>query len=112
MGLKLEGKKSRVYCMIGDGEVQEGQIWEAAMSAPKFHLSNLCLILDCNNGQIDGPVDKVMPIEPIADKWKAFGWHVIEIDGHDMVQILKAYEDARHLQEKGGTNPFSSSPGP
>ena len=84
MGLKMDGKSSMVYCLIGDGEMQEGQIWEAAMSAPKFELSNLCVILDNNGGQIDGPVSKVMPIEPIADKWRAFDWHVIEIDGHDM----------------------------
>jgi transketolase len=95
MGLKMDGKKSRVFCLVGDGEIQEGQIWEAAMSAPKFELSNLCVILDCNNGQIDGPVSQVMPIEPIADKWKAFGWNVLEIDGHNMDEILGAYADAR-----------------
>lgn len=105
MGLKLEGKKSRVYCIVGDGEIQEGQIWEAAMSAPKFGLSNLCVILDANGGQIDGPVEQVMPLEPLADKWKAFGWHVIEIDGHDMDEILGAYRESRTLQEKGGNKP-------
>jgi transketolase len=105
LGLKADGKSSRVFCLLGDGEVQEGQIWEAAMSAPKFQLSNLCAILDCNNGQIDGPVTHVMPIEPIADKWKAFGWHVIEIDGHDMTQIQKAFTEARNLQSQGGTKP-------
>jgi transketolase len=105
LGLKHDGKSSQVYCMIGDGESQEGQIWEAAMSAPKFELSNLCVILDNNNGQIDGPVSQVMPIEPIADKWKAFGWHVIQIDGHDMKQILQAYREARELHEKGGKKP-------
>src|SRR6186997_2107806 len=95
MGLaaRLDGRQSRIYCMLGDGEIQEGQIWEAAMSAPKFKLSNLCAILDANGGQIDGQVGQVMPIEPLADKWKSFGWHVIEIDGHDMPQILKAYDE-------------------
>lgn len=105
LGLKMDGKTSRVYCMLGDGEIQEGQIWEAAMSAPKFELSNLCVILDCNNGQIDGPVNKVMPIEPIADKWRAFGWHVIEIDGHDFNQILSSFKEARNLAAEGGTKP-------
>jgi len=105
MGLKLDGKTSQVYCLIGDGETQEGQIWEAALSAPKFQLSNLCVILDNNNGQIDGFVSDVMPIEPIADKWKAFGWHVIEIDGHKMDQILKAYQEARELHQNGGKKP-------
>ncbi len=105
MGLRMQGKKSRVYCMVGDGEVQEGQIWEAALSAPKFKLANLCAILDANNGQIDGPVSEVMPIEPIADKWRAFGWHVIEIDGHDIPQIQKAYREARDLEKNGGAKP-------
>jgi transketolase len=105
MGLKADGKPSRVYCLIGDGETQEGQIWEAAMSAPKFQLSNLCVILDYNKGQIDGPVDRVMPIEPVADKWKAFGWHVIEIDGHNMDQILHAFQEARDLQNRSEKKP-------
>jgi transketolase len=91
--------------MIGDGEMQEGQIWECAMSAPKFELSNLVVILDNNGGQIDGPVDKVMPLGPIADKWRAFNWHVIEINGHDMAQITRAYGDARKLHESGAKKP-------
>ena len=90
MGLRVDGKKSRVFCMIGDGESQEGQVWEAAMSAPHFKLSNLCVILDANNGQIDGPVDQVMPIEPIANKWRAFGWRVLEVDGHDLEALVLA----------------------
>lgn len=104
-GLKLDRKKSMVYCMIGDGEMQEGQIWECAMSAPKFQLSNLVVILDNNGGQIDGPTDKVMPLGPIADKWRAFNWHVIEIDGHDYDAILKAYAEARKLRDGGATKP-------
>ena len=105
MGLKLAGKQSRSYCLIGDGEMQEGQIWEAAMSAPKFKLSNLCVILDYNKGQIDGPVAEVMPVEPIVDKWRAFGWETIEVDGHDMGQIVGAFEQARRSQESGSTRP-------
>ena len=106
LGLRLEGKKSRVYCLMGDGEIQEGQVWEAAMSAAKFKLSNLCAILDANNGQIDGPVADVMPIEPLADKWRSFGWDVLEIDGHRMDGILDAFARARTLQTQGSTKPL------
>ena len=105
MSYKLDKKSSRVYCILGDGEIQEGQIWEAALSAPKFQLSNLCVILDNNGGQIDGPTDQVMSLKPIAEKWRAFGWHVIEINGHDFSQILTAYREARSLQESGNTKP-------
>ena len=86
--------------MIGDGESQEGQIWEAAMSAPKFGLDNLVVILDHNNGQIDGHVTEVMNLEPIADKWRAFNWHVLTIDGHDYEQIAKAFAEARATKGK------------
>jgi len=85
----------RVYCLIGDGESQEGQIWEAALSAAKFGLDNLVCILDYNKAQIDGFVRDVMPLEPIADKWRAFGWHVISINGHDFDQIFDAFGEAR-----------------
>jgi transketolase len=105
LGLRLDRRKSRVFCLIGDGESQEGQIWEAAMSAPKFKLSNLCVILDHNGGQIDGPVKEVMPIEPVAAKWRAFGWHVIEIDGHDFGQIQGAYREARERETQGAHEP-------
>jgi transketolase len=101
LGIRLNGSPGRVYCLIGDGEMQEGQIWEAAMSAPKFKLSNLCLILDANGGQIDGPVAKVMPIEPIVDKWKSFGWNVVEVDGHDIPALNQVFADIRRQSEKG-----------
>jgi transketolase len=78
----------RTFCLIGDGELQEGQVWEALMSAPKFQLGRLCVILDANQGQIDGPVSEVMPIEPISDKLTAFGWKVSQINGHDFESIL------------------------
>jgi transketolase len=106
LGMKLDKKPSRIYCLMGDGEIQEGQVWEAAMSAAKFELSNLCAIVDCNNGQIDGTVDSVMPVEPLVDKWRAFGWHVIDINGHDMEQILGAFREARMVAEGGETKPF------
>ena len=92
---KMDGEPYRVYCLIGDGESQEGQIWEAAMSAAKFRLDNLTAILDYNKAQIDGFVEDVMPIEPIAEKWKSFGWHVIEVPGHDYEAIFTAYDEAK-----------------
>jgi transketolase len=99
MGLKVDAKPGarlpRVFCMMGDGEIQEGQIWESAMSAAKYKLNNLVAILDSNGGQIDGRVSDVMPLEPIMDKWKSFGWNCIEIDGHDFPQILAALEKSR-----------------
>jgi len=91
LALKLDKMASRVFCIVGDGEIQEGQIWEAAMSAPKFKLDNLTVILDYNHGQIDGPSDEIMSLEPIVDKWKAFNWNVLEVDGHDrraMMDVL------------------------
>lgn len=105
LGMKLDQSPARIFCVLGDGEIQEGQIWEAAMSAPKFELSNFCVIIDNNQGQIDGPVSKVMPIEPVVDKWKAFGWKVFDIPGHDMETILQTFAEARKLQESGGKQP-------
>jgi transketolase len=100
LGSKLDGDKFRVYTVIGDGESQEGQIWEAAMAAPKYKLDNLVVILDHNNGQIDGHVTEVMNEEPIADKWRAFNWHVLTIDGHDYKQIDEAFAEARATKGK------------
>lgn len=97
---KIDGKDYRVYVLLGDGEIQEGQIWEAAMAAAHYKLDNLTAFLDHNKMQIDGPVEEVMSPEPIADKWRAFGWHVINIDGHDMEQILKAVEEAKQTKGK------------
>ena len=99
LGLKLAGSAARVYCILGDGETQEGQVWEAAMSAPKLGqpdhaLDNLVVILDYNQIQLDNFVKKVLDIEPVITKWQAFGWPVIEIDGHDIGQIEKALDQA------------------
>lgn len=80
---KLDKKDFKVFCLIGDGETQEGQIWEAAMSAAKYQLGNLVVITDFNRGQIDGTSDEVMSLNPLADKWRAFNWNVTEVDGHD-----------------------------
>lgn len=100
MGLRLDGGDQRVYVMLGDGEVQEGQVWEAAMAAAHYKLDNLTGFLDYNNLQIDGPVEEVMGVAPLADKWRAFGWHVIEIDGHNLAQILAAVDEAKATKGK------------
>jgi transketolase len=100
LGFKLDKKPNRVFCVFGDGETQEGQIWETALSAPKFKLNNLVCFTDNNNGQIDGKVTEVMDLEPLADKWRAFRWAVHEIDGHDFTQILGALDKARNETEK------------
>lgn len=100
MGLKLDQSKSVVYCLMGDGETQEGQIWEAAMSGAHYKLDNLVGILDNNGLQIDGFVKDVMGIEPIGDKWRAFGWEVIETDGHDISALLEAIDKAVAVKGK------------
>lgn len=92
---KLDKKDFRVYCLMGDGETQEGQVWEALMSAGNYKLNNLCVFLDANKYQIDGQTKDVMDIEPLEDKIKAFKWNVLRIDGHDMEQILGALKKAR-----------------
>ena len=102
LGLKLAGKASRVYCVLGDGEIQEGQVWEAAMSGPKVgapdhRLDNLCVILDYNGIQLDGFVKKILDLEPVVEKWKSFGWPVIDVDGHDIAQVDKALDQAESI---------------
>ncbi len=100
LAAQLDQRDVFVFCMMGDGEIQEGQVWEAAMSAGKYRLDGLVAILDANRGQIDGHVAEVMPIEPLVDKWQAFGWRVRRIDGHDYTAILEAYDWARVKQGK------------
>jgi transketolase len=100
LAAKLDRKTYRIYCICGDGEMQSGQIWEAAMLGAHFELDNVTAFVDRNMLQIDGPTEKIMSIEPLADKWKAFGWNVIEIDGHDMRQILDACDRAKDTRSK------------
>jgi len=100
LAAKVDKKDYRVYVLMGDGEIQEGNIWEAAMAANHYKCNNICAILDYNGFQIDGATRDVMNLEPIADKWKAFGWHTIIIDGHNMPQILEAYAEAKTIQNK------------
>ena len=97
---KHEGSKARVYTVLGDGEIQEGLVWEAAMAAAHYGLDNLCAVVDHNGLQIDGRNDDVMKVNPIDEKFKAFGWNVICIDGHDMAQITGAFAQARAFSGK------------
>ena len=94
-GIKQLKKANRVYVLMGDGEQQEGSIWEAAMAAAHYKLNNLCAIVDDNGLQIDGPTEKIMNVEPIGDKYRAFGWNVVEIDGHNLDEVNGAYEKAK-----------------
>ncbi|MHB9154643.1 MAG: transketolase [Endomicrobiales bacterium] len=94
LGLKAGKMPNRVYVLMGDGEQQEGSTWEAAMSAGHFKLDNLCGIVDCNGLQIDGRVKDIMNIEPLSDKYRSFGWNTVEINGHDLKEVLEAYEKA------------------
>ena len=91
---KINKKDYRVYAILGDGEIAEGQVWEAMLSAAKYKLDNLCACVDVNGLQIDGRTADVMPTEPLDKKFEAFGWHVIHVDGHDYAQIEKAYAEA------------------
>lgn len=97
---RLDGASYRIYCIMGDGEQQEGSIWEAAMAGGHFALDNLCAIIDRNRLQIDGWTKDVMNIEPLADKYRSFGWHVIEIDGHNVAQIAAAFDEAARTKGK------------
>ena len=103
-GMALAGKLNksnyRVYCILGDGELEEGQIWEAAMTSHHYKLDNLCVIVDNNNLQIDGKVEDVMNIYPIVDKFKSFGFETIQIDGHNITQIMEALGQARKIKGK------------
>lgn len=100
LAARMDGKKHRVYCLTSDGEHDAGIVWEAAMFAGKNRLSNLTLIIDRNNIQIDGFTEDVMPIEPLKDKYEAFNWHVLEIDGHNIEAIVDAANEATAIFEK------------
>ena len=100
LAARMDDKKHRIYCLTSDGEHNTGIIWEAAMFAGKNRLSNLTLIIDRNNIQIDGFTENVMPIEPLKDKYEAFNWHVLEVDGHNMESFIDAINEARAIYEK------------
>jgi transketolase len=100
LAARLDGKRHKVFCLMGDGEQQEGQVWEAAMEAGHFHLDNIIAVIDCNRLQIDGWVKDVMQVEPLADKYASFGWQVIRVDGHDMQALVNAFDEARATEGK------------
>ena len=97
---KLDKKNYRVYCLLGDGEIEEGQVWEAAMAANKYQLDNLCVIIDHNHLQIDGKIEDVMDSSPLDKKFKSFGFQIIKIDGHNIEEIGKAFEVAKNIKGK------------
>jgi len=100
LAARLRGSPSRTYVLLGDGECEEGQIWEAGMYAPHVRLGNLCAIVDYNRLQLDASVEEITDLEPLADKWRAFKWNTIEIDGHDYGQILDAFAEAARVQDR------------
>jgi len=100
LSARLDKLDYRVYCLMGDGETQEGNIWEAAMACSHYKCDNLCAILDYNGFQIDGKTCEIMELEPLAAKWQAFGWKTIEINGHDMKEIIGAYAEAKKIKGK------------
>lgn len=100
LGQKLSGVKARVYSILGDGEINEGTVWEACMSAAKFKADNLTAILDYNRVQLDGTTDEVMPLGDVRAKFEAFGWHCVECDGHDVSSIYNALEEAEGVADK------------
>lgn len=99
---KIDNNPGRIYVVLGDGELQEGLVWEAAMAASHYNLSNMCAIVDWNGLQIDGANDDVMTVKPIDEKFKAFGWNVFVINGHNFEEIFKALDDARKASEETG----------
>ena len=100
LGLRLDGSDSRVFCVVGDGEMNEGQIWEAAMAGAAYKADNLVAIIDFNGVQATDVSEKVMPVGQVGEKWKSFGWNVIEIDGHNMIEILDALDAAKACKGK------------
>ncbi len=100
LGLRLDGSDSRVFCVVGDGELDEGQIWEAAMAGAAYKADNLVAIVDCNHVQATDVAEKVMPYGQLKEKWAAFGWNVVEIDGHNMGAILDALDQAKACKDK------------
>lgn len=100
IGLRLDGRNARVFNLLSDGELQEGATWEAAMAGAQYRLANLFAFVDCNNQQADGPPARVMNIEPVHEKWTAFGWHTQRINGNDITAIVHALEETRKVIDK------------
>jgi transketolase len=100
LGDRMDGRRRRIFCLLGDGEIQEGQVWEAAMTARHHKLDTVCAIVDANQLQQNGPVKTIQDIEPLPEKWRAFGWQTTEIDGHDLGQVINAYDDTATVRGK------------
>ena len=100
LGAKLLKKDFKTYCLLGDGELQEGSIWEAAMSAAHHKLDNVCAIVDYNKVQENGPTNDIKNLEPLADKWKSFGWHTVEVIGHNFPALIKALDQFGTVKDK------------
>jgi transketolase len=100
ISVKYDQKDNRVYVVMGDGEIQEGQVWEAAMAAAHYKLDNITAFIDRNGLQIDGDTEKIMGVEPLREKWQSFGWNVLEIDGHNFIEILDAIDKAKQTKGK------------
>lgn len=99
---RLKAKKHKVYCLLGDGEIQEGSVWEAAMSAAHYKLNNVCAIVDYNKVQENGLVKEIMNLEPLVEKWKSFGWDIVEVDGHNLEELMHAFD-----QFSSATKPYA-----
>lgn len=100
IGTKMLNQKFKTYCLLGDGELQEGSVWEAAMSASHHKLDNLCAIVDYNKVQENGPTNEIKNLEPLSAKWKSFGWHVLEVNGHDFKALMQALDEFESITEK------------
>ncbi len=100
LGARMRGKDFKTYCLMGDGEIQEGSVWEAAMTAAHHKIDNVCAIVDCNQVQENGLTQDIKSLEPLADKWRAFGWNVLEIDGHDLKALMTAFDDFKKTKGK------------
>lgn len=102
LGFRKQGMPNRVYCLLGDGELQEGQVWEAVMTAAHHRLDNVCAVVDWNHVQLDGTLEEIKDLGDLTLKWKDFGWNVIEIDGHDVEQVVNAYKEAMEFKGRPG----------
>ena len=100
MGARLKKQAFNTYCLMGDGEIQEGSVWEAAMSASHFKLDNVCAIVDYNKVQENGPVSEIKGLEPLAEKWRSFGWHTVEVDGHNLQELGSALDEFETVKDK------------
>ncbi len=100
LGAKMRGKDFKTYCLMGDGEIQEGSVWEAAMTSAHHKIDNVCAIVDCNGVQENGRTNEIKSLEPLSDKWSSFGWHVIEIDGHDLKKLGAAFDEFKNTKGK------------